>query len=156
MSEQLELPSGVCRRQQVERRQANLRSLFYAFFMSRRKTHRRTEYPITYYSDDYGPYILGTALLLLLLCICDSYFTLILIQYGSTELNPILAWALNKHVIVFFLLKYTVTAFCIVLTVMHKHFRVFGLKGYHVLLVCLVGYGLLIHYQLGMLLPILF
>lgn len=155
MSEQLELPCGVCRRQQVERRQANLRSLFYAFFMSRRTTHRRTESPIAYYSDDYGPPILGAALLLLLLCVCDSYFTLILIRYGSTELNPILAWALDRHVFLFFLLKYTVTAVCIVLTVMHKHFRVFGLKGYHVLFACLVGYGILIHYQLGMLLPLL-
>ena len=156
MLEQLEVRGGVCQRQQLERRQPNLRSLIYALYMSRRKTHRRDAHTATYYSDHYGPYIFSAALVLMLLCIVDAYFTLMLLQYGSSELNPILDWALNKHVLLFFSLKYTVTAGCVVLTVMHKHFRIFGLKGYQILLGYLVGYGILIHYQLSMLMNVLF
>ena len=155
MSEQLEVVIDDCRRQRVERRQANLRSMFYALFMSRRKTNRRSDEAVCYYYDQYGPHIFASALLLMLMCILDSYFTLLLMQYGSQELNPILAWALSKHVLFFFLLKYTLTAMCVVIAVMHKHFRVFGLKGYQVLLICLFAYGILIQYQLSMLLPIL-
>lgn len=155
MSEQVEMAFGECRRQYVERRQANFRSLMYALFMSRRRSHRRDAYPSLYYSDNYGPYILSAALLLMLLCILDSYFTLMLLPYGSTELNPILAWALEQHVMLFFLLKYTVTAASVVLTVMHKHFRVFGIHGHHILVGCLIGYGILIQYQVIMLMQVL-
>ena len=158
MSEQLGLLADVCRRQQVERRQVNMRSMFYALFMSRRRSHRRASESVSYYCDQYGPYVFAAALLLMLMCILDSYFTLILIQHGSTELNPILAWALEKHVFVFFLLKYTITALCVIITVVHKHFQVFSvvrLKGAHFLFACLLGYGVLIQYQLTMLIPIL-
>ena len=157
MAEQFEVLSGVCRRQLVERRQTNLRSMCYALFMSRRRNHRRNEECISYYCDNYGPYVLTTALVLMLLCVFDTYFTLILIQHGSVELNPILAWAMEKHIMVFFLLKYIVTALCVVIAVIHKHFHLFGLfrlRGSHILFACMLGYGILIQYQLVMLLPI--
>lgn len=156
MAEQSAMLSDEGRRQQLERRQPNLRSMVYALFMTRRKEQRRADQPSIYYIDSYSPYLLSGALLLMLLCILDTYFTLLLIQHGSRELNPLLAWALSKHVMVFFGLKYSLTAICVVLTVMHKHFRVFGLKGYQVLIFGIVVYGILIQYQLSMLLPILF
>jgi len=133
-----------------------MRSLVYALFMSRRQSQRRSDEAVCYYSDQYGPYMLTAALLLMLLCVLDAYFTLLLIQYGSTELNPILAWALNKHVMFFFILKYTLTALCVLVAVVHKQFRVFGLKGYQVLIISILAYGILIQYQLSMLLPILY
>jgi hypothetical protein len=155
MSEQLEVLDDGRRRQRVERRQPNLRSMFYALFKSRRKTTRRSNEAVCYYCDDYGPHVFATALLLMVLCVLDSYFTLLLLQYGSTELNPILAWALNKHVMFFFILKYSLTSVCVVVAVMHKNFRVFGINGFQLLLACIVGYAILIDYQLHMLLPIL-
>lgn len=156
MVEELAVLSDGGRRQQVERRQANLRSMIYALFMTRRKAQRRAEQTIDYYTDRYSPSLLSAALLLLLMCILDSYFTLLLIQHGSRELNPILAWALNKHVMLFFTLKYTMTALCVVLAVMHENFKVFGLRGYQVLIFGILVYGILIQYQLSMLLPIFF
>ncbi len=156
MSEQLEVLAGERRCHQVERRQANFRSMVYALFMSRRKTQRRSNEAVCCYRDQYGPYMLTAALLLMLLCVLDSYFTLILIQYGASELNPLLAWALNKHVMFFFILKYVLTALCVLVAVVHKQFQVFGLKGYQVLIICILGYGILIQYQLSMLLPLLY
>lgn len=156
MSEQAQVLVAACRRQLPDRRQANMRSLLYAFVKTRRQSHRRHAGFATYYSDHYGPYTLTIALLVMVLSIVDTYFTLILIGHGSSELNPILAWALDQHVYLFFLLKYSVTAACVVLTVMHKQFRVFGCRGIHILLGCLLGYIMLVQYQLSMLINIYF
>lgn len=154
MPERCKVFPDTCRRQRSDRRQPNLRSLFYALIMSRRQTLRRADESAISYVDRYDHFTFVAALLLMLLCIADAYFTLMLLQLGSEELNPILAWALNKHVLFFFLLKYTVTSLCVVVAVMHRHFRVFGLKGIHFLLISIVGYACLIQYQLSMLLPV--
>jgi hypothetical protein len=156
MSGQLELAVGESRRQQIDRRQANLRSLLYALVMSRRRSQRRAVEYTNGYSDYYGHNLLIAALLVMLLCIGDTYFTLVLISYGSTELNPVLAWLLNQHVLWFYGVKYLITAVCVCVMVMHKRFRVFGMKGSHVLLGAIVCYGLLIYYQVHMLLPVIF
>jgi len=156
MSEPIEISSDAGRRHLVERRQANIRSLCYALFMSRRRGDRRNEATISYYNDYYEPALLFVALALMILCVADAYLTLLLLQHGSVELNPFMAWALGRHVMLFFLLKYSITAICVVLTVMHRQFRVFGLRGIHVLLICLAAYVFLIQYELAMLLPILF
>jgi hypothetical protein len=151
-----EVFDGECRRQFVERRQANFRSMLYALIRARRKNDRRFASSTSiYYSDNYGPYVTGGAVLLMLLCILDAYFTLMLLPYGSTELNPILAWALEQHVLLFFLIKYTVTAVSVVFTVVHKHFKVLGINGHHFLLGYLVGYAVLIQYQVSMLMRLL-
>lgn len=155
MSEPARHNLDFSRREYDERRQSNLRSLFYALFKSRRRLQRRNEAAITY-NDYYEPVLLLLALALMLLCVLDAYFTLILIQLGSTELNPIMAWALNQHVMVFFLLKYGITAGCVVLTVIHRNFRIFGLRGIHFMVGFLVVYICLIQYQLSMLFPYLF
>lgn len=159
MYDQYALISDEGRRQATERRQANFRSMCYALFMTRRKTNRRSNDTVSYYSDQYGHYAFAAALLMMLLCVLDAYFTLILIRYGSSELNPILAWALHGHVMVFFSLKYTLTALCVIITVMHKHFQLFGMfrvRGHHILFASLLAYGCLIQYQLFMLIPILY
>lgn len=148
------VPEGVCRRQQADRRQANFRSMCYALFKSRRKGQRRTDDEVNCYTDYYDHYTVGVVLLLMVLCVLDAYFTLLLLQYGSIELNPVLAWAINKHALFFFLLKYTVTGLSVVVAAMHKNFRMFGLKGSHFLLITVVGYAILLKYQLSMLLPI--
>jgi len=156
MSEQVGLLAATCRRQQVERRQVNLRSMFYALFMSRRQIQRRAGCAVYCYSDHYDLATFSAAMVMILLCVFDAYFTLRLIRYGSTELNPILAWALNKHVLLFFIVKYTITAACVVVAVMHRQFRVFGMTGFQILLACLVVYGVIVNYELGMLVSVLF
>lgn len=155
MSESARHNLEFSRREFSERRQSNLRSFFYALFKSRRRVQRRNEAAITY-NDYYEPVLLFLALALMLLCVLDAYFTLMLLQLGSTELNPIMAWALHKHVMLFFILKYSITAGCVVLTVIHRNFRLFGLRGIHFMLGFLVIYICLIQYQLSMLFPYLF
>jgi len=155
MLEPANINSDIGRREFVERRRSNLRSLCYALVKSRRRAQRRNDSAVTY-DDYYEPFLLFLALTLMLLCILDAYFTLLLLQFGSTELNPLLAWALSQHVMLFFILKYSITAACVILTVVHRKFRVFGMRGTHVLLICLIVYVCLIQYQLSMLFPALF
>ncbi|MEJ2451394.1 MAG: hypothetical protein P8047_12085, partial [Gammaproteobacteria bacterium] len=64
-----------------------------------------------------------------------------------------LSWFLHKHVLLFFLVKYFLTSLCVILTVMHGQFRIFGVKGIHFLTGSVVVYTFLIQYQLSMLLP---
>lgn len=145
-----------CKRNLPDRRQANLRSLVYALFMSRRRTRRRQLEAGAGYFDQYDTVTFVLALVLMLLSIADAYLTLLLIQHGSAELNPLLAWALKRHVMLFFLAKYLLTGVSVVVTVMHRHFRFFGLRGIHILLAGVVAYTVLIEYQLSMLLPFWF
>jgi hypothetical protein len=93
-------------------------------------------------------------LTIMALCIADVYFTLLLIEHGSRELNPLLAWALEKDAMLFYVLKYSITALSVFLIVQHRHFVVYGIKGYNFLFIVLAGYVMLISYQLSMLVHI--
>ena len=143
------------RRVQRERRQANLRSGFYALVMRRRKGDRRRGHSNeNIYIDVYGPKIMLGALLVMILCVLDAFFTLLLLERGSSELNPFLAWMLEIDVMWFYSSKYVITAICVLWVVIHKQFNVFGIKGRHVMLGTIVTYMTLITYQLSMLLEV--
>lgn len=154
MSDTAQPKTLTCRRQGCDRRQVNWRSLAYALLMSRRRDRRRQGESQASYVDYYSPVLLTGVLLLLLLCVLDSYFTLLLIEHGSRELNPFLDWLLAIDVGLFYAVKYCITACSVILIVVHERFSVFGIKGYHVLVAALLGYFVLINYQLSMLLPI--
>lgn len=140
-----------CRRT-LERRQARMYSLFYGLIRSRRiEIRRQSLVAQPEYRDRHGPFMLALVLAIMLLCVLDSYFTLILISHGSEELNPFLAWALEKDVMLFYSIKYAMTAFFVYILMMHKDFVVFGMKGNKLLLFVLFCYITLISYQLSML-----
>lgn len=144
----------TCRRQRVERRQANWRSFFHAMYRTRRRENRRTASTALtsdYYMDWYEPRYWSVVIVIMLLCIADAFFTVILINNGANELNPIVSRLLDGGVLWFFSLKYLLTAACAMIIMMHKRFQIFGLRGSHVLLVCAVGYIFLFHYQLMLL-----
>jgi len=142
-----------CQRVRVERRQANLRSCFYALFMNRRKGERRTGHSNeNTYVDVYGPKILLGAIAVMIFCVLDAFFTLILLERGASELNPFLAWMLEIDVMWFYTSKYVITAVCVVWIVIHKQFDFFGLKGRHVMVGAVLSYMVLITYQVSMLL----
>ena len=144
-----------CRRTRTDRRQAVWRSFAYSLVMDRRAGDRRADYQdVPAYVDVYGPKIFSGALLLILFSVLDAFFTLQLIEYGSSELNPFLAMMLEKDVMWFFASKYLITAFCVFWLVTHKKFTFFGIKGRHLLLFAVAMYGLLVAYQLFMLIQL--
>jgi len=135
-----------------ERRTVRLKGLFYGLFRPRRVGERRQFYQSApSYVDQHSPFALVIVLSILLLCIGDAYFTLVLIEHGSRELNPIMAWALEKDVMFFYATKYTVTAICVYVLMMHREFLIFGIRGSKFLIAVILFYGGLITYQLSML-----
>ena len=142
-----------CRRTRPDRRQAVWRSFAYSLVMSRRAGDRRLDSnDIPAYVDVHGPKMFFGAMLMMLFCVLDAYFTLQLIQHGSRELNPFMAMLLEKDAAWFFVSKYLITAFCVFWLVTHKKFTFFGIKGRTILLIAILMYGILITYQLSMLL----
>ncbi len=144
-----------CRRTRTDRRQAVWRSFAYSLVKNRRAGDRRAEHQdAPAYVDVYGQKIFIGALLLVLFSVLDAFFTLQLIQHGSSELNPFLAMMLEKDVMWFFASKYLISALCVFWLVSHKKFTFFGIKGRHLLLFAVAMYGLLVAYQLSMLIQL--
>jgi len=142
-----------CRRVRVERRQANLRSCLHALYKNRRRGDRRSDHSNeNVYVDVYGTNIMLGALAVMIFCILDAFFTLILLDRGASELNPFLAWMLEIDVMWFYASKYIITAVCVFWVVIHKQFDFFGFKGRHVMLGAILAYITLITYQISLLL----
>jgi hypothetical protein len=141
-----------CKRLRAERRQANLRSCFYALFMKRRRGDRRGDHSDeNVYVDVYGPKILLGAIAVMIFCVLDAFFTLILIERGASEINPFMALMLEIDEMWFYVSKYLITAICVIWIVMHKQFDFFGFKGRHIMAGALAAYMVLITYQVSML-----
>ena len=141
-----------CKRVRQERRQANLRSGLYALFMNRRRGDRRSDHSNeNVYVDVYGPKILLGAIAVMIFCVLDAFFTLMLIERGASEINPFMAWMLEINEMWFYISKYLITATCVIWVVMHKQFDFFGFKGRHILAGALAAYMVLITYQVSML-----
>lgn len=62
----------------------------------------------------------ATILLIVVLTILDTLFTLELVSNGATEINPIMCYYLNHGPLVFFAVKYAVTCASILLVLALK------------------------------------
>ena len=142
-----------CRREADDRRQNHSRALFLSLFMRRRRGPRR--------ADDSGrgqyvvihePAVVVLTLGIVLLCIADAFFTLNIIDRGGEEVNPFMRVLLEKDVLLFFSVKFTITSFCLLFTIVHKHFRILKtISGYHILYAVFICYATLIYYELVLL-----
>jgi hypothetical protein len=68
----------------------------------------------------HGSIPFATILLIVVLTILDTFFTLELVSHGATEINPIMCYYLNHGPLVFFAVKYTVTSTSIFLVLAIK------------------------------------
>lgn len=135
-----------------ERRQAHLLGFFYGFYKAQRAGDRRKIIAAQpSYVDIHDAFTYALVMVIMLFCVADAYFTLILIEHGARELNPILAWALDKDALLFYGTKYSLTAISVVLLIQHKHFMLFGIRGFNLLVGVLLAYAVLITYQLSLL-----
>lgn len=57
------------------------------------------------------------ALLLILLSILDSIFTIAIVGQGGIELNPIMGSVLEQGNLIFFLIKFTLVVICVTILV---------------------------------------
>jgi hypothetical protein len=116
----------------------------------RRSANRRAnEHEEQYFVDNYSAQTLFQVVLLLALSIADAAITLLLIQTGCEEINPVMNHLLEYGLLAFLIGKYVLTASGIPLLLVFKNYYLFGTRfrvGY--LLPVFIGmYLCLISYQ---------
>jgi hypothetical protein len=76
----------------------------------------------------YGPRVFASVLCIISLTIVDAYLTLDLTSRGAEELNPIMAYYLERSELTFFTVKYLLTCAAIMMILSIKEIYIFGGK----------------------------
>lgn len=140
-----------CRRKK-DRRSKKTNPLSPTSWQGHRSASRRTTDLAKSYFDRYHPSLLALCVTLLLLSCGDAFLTLRLMQHGAVEVNPIMRFFLEWNDSAFVIAKVTLSSFGIVLLAAHYHFkwiRIFRVS--HILHMLIVGYLLLLSYELYLL-----
>ena len=136
------------RRKQLDRRKFPTRPFSKYILKGRRRHARREEEDFSYYVDRYDAKYLALILSIIVLCVFDAYFTLKIIHYGGKELNPLMIKFLDKFPEMSLLVKYLITAICLIILLIHKNFILFGkVKAYFFLYIIFSLYFLLVFYE---------
>jgi hypothetical protein len=124
----------------------------YGNFNPRRRGPRRDGEGAIGAIDWYHPWCLAIATLILVLCASDAILTVILINHGAYELNPLLAPLIGGSGVLFVGVKVGLTGVGVVLLTLLSRVKAFGRVPAGLLLYgVLIGYGMLIAYELRLL-----
>ena len=97
--------------------------------MGRRADSRRVEDRNKFFKvDRYSGMLLSLVLLIVLLSVSDAGFTLYLISRGASELNPVMAFFLERGPLVFFVAKYVLTCGSLLIVVVYKNAFIFNTR----------------------------
>jgi hypothetical protein len=128
------------------RRRATPRLSRFTFFGGRRRGARRTHEEEGSFVDLYGVRLLLVILWIALMNVADSFFTLIHLQNGGTEVNPVAALLLSTGLSSFVLLKSGLIAVALCVLCVHKNFNLARLG----LWIAALAYTLLCAYHLAL------
>lgn len=95
----------------------------YSFLGGRRRGPRRDQEREGSYVDVYSRRLALLLLIFFLLTVFDSVATLVYLQKGGRELNPIAQWMIDQGDVEFVLIKGSLTGACILFVMIHKNFR---------------------------------
>ena len=116
-----EYPAGEnrCGRDRRTNQKARLK---YLLFNGRRERIRREEdRGRVFFFDRYNPKLFAAITAILMLSITDALLTLILIDQGSSELNPVMAYFLQHGLLPFIIAKYLLTSIGVVTLLIFKN-----------------------------------
>lgn len=141
------------RRYRADRRRRPWWSVCYGSFNPRRRTPSRRVDDARFHSLDWhSAHLLAVAIGILLLCVADAFLTLVLLQAGAAEINPIMALFLYRSVAAFAMLKIGMTGACTISLVILARYRFMRLLRVEwVLYGVLIAYMGLIGYEIWML-----
>ena len=137
-------------RRAADRRSMNLRGFLVGGFKPRRRQGRRLadRHALV---DWHEPHLLLAAILILLLSTLDAFFTLNILLMGGQELNPIMAWMLDRNLLLFTVVKMVLTGGGVIVLVATAKARIFNamsvarvMHGFVAAYLLLVGYEWLI------------
>ena len=143
---------GPQERRRTERRIEVLRALMHGSFKPRRREPRRADERAVSAVDWHHPQWLAIAMLIVVFSCIDALLTLLLLERGAYEANPMMAPLVERSAFAFALVKIGLTAGGVVLLTQLARLRAFGRIPVGVLLyVVLAIYGALIAYEFGLL-----
>jgi hypothetical protein len=96
---------------------------FYTFFGRRRWLRRKSDQEKGRYLDRYSPALFFFIVLILALNILDSFFTMMIMDLGGVELNPIISVIMKFHGYKFWIWKFVIVSICLVLLCFHRGFK---------------------------------
>ena len=100
-------------------------------FNGRREEIRREDARSkVFFFDRYNPILFAVITTILMLSILDGLLTLILIDNGSSELNPVMAYFLQYGLLPFIVAKYFLTSIGVVILLIFKNIFLSGAKIY--------------------------
>lgn len=139
-------------RRHTDRRKRVLRALLYGSFRPRRRGPRRTSEHGFAAVDWHHPQWLAISMLIVVLSCCDALLTLVLIQQGAYEVNPLMRPLVGGSGLAFALVKVCITAAGVLLLTQLARIRAFGgLPVGTLLYTILLIYGALIFYEFHLL-----
>ncbi len=143
---------AIERRNAPDRRVNALRALLYGSVRPRRQGPRRGGEERVGAVDWHHPWWLAVGLLIVALCCIDAALTLVLINRGAYEVNPLLAPLVRGSGTAFVVLKVALTGFGIVCLTALARLRAFGWLPVRLIFYgVLLGYVVLIVYELALL-----
>lgn len=112
-------PDDIERRLDQDRRQKHLPLFKFIFFKGKRQTFRRSDdRKRIIVLDHYRPPLLIAILIVLGLSLLDAFLTLILLQQGAVEVNPVMQYYLTLGHQAFVIFKYGLTAVALIMIVL--------------------------------------
>jgi hypothetical protein len=139
-------------RRRSDRRRHGLRALMHGNLKPRRQAPRRVDELTVSAVDWHHPQWLAVAILIVACSCADALLTLMLIERGAYEANPLMAPLVGGSVLPFVLVKIGLTAGGVVLLTQLARLRAFGRIPVGVLLyLVLLIYGALIFYEVTLL-----
>lgn len=119
------LPRAPGRRRRVPDRRVvpTQRLSRYSLFGGRRKGAQRSQEAEGQYIDLYSPWVLAWVLWVALMNTGDSFFTLVHLQAGGVEVNPVAAAMLRSGRFGFVFLKAFLIGCALLVLTLHKNFR---------------------------------
>ena len=123
--------SDAANRRGKDRRSNHKARLKYLLFNGRREQIRRdADSRKVFLFDRYNPRLFAAITAILMLSIFDALLTLILIDKGSTELNPVMAYFLQHGLLPFIVAKYLLTSIGVVTLLIFKNVFLTGFNIY--------------------------
>ncbi len=95
----------------ADRRTFSWRTVLYGFTLSRRHRHRRIEDNEVVFLDWHHPWLFFLSVGTMLLSAADAFLTLLLMELGMIEANPVMRLAMNESTALFVGTKLAMTAF---------------------------------------------
>ena len=108
----MELSTAITeQRSAIDRRNFSWRTVVYGFTLSRRHVHRRSNDTEVIFLDWHHPWLFFLATGTMLLSCADAFLTLLLLELGMIEANPVMSAVMAHGTMAFTSTKLAMTAF---------------------------------------------